>query len=245
VDDFFKPGRFDMTHLSRLACGAVFFTTGCVAFPDSEKTAQVSPQFFESAPPTVAKSPPPPAAEDTLCMRVHVVGHKVLAANPQIGLRPTFATIQAPAPEIFHVDQRVIYITDGLVKQLPSEADLAAVLAFQLARMVAEREARVKQDLKLAAARPPIQLPIGGTGPMSATDMASTAELAKYDKKRSDLQQAATKINPETLARNYLEGAGFLRTDFDRVQAALQSAEKNYSLERRLKGQPGPSARSR
>lgn len=214
---------------------------GCVTPP--EKTAQVSGQFFDSspAPASVAKSPIP-AADTSICARVDFVGRKVVAANPQIGMRPLFATIQSPTPEIFHVDQRVIYVTDSLVKQLPSEGDLAAVLSFELARMVAERESRVKQDLKFSAVRPPIQLPIGDPGAFGPTDMASAVELAKYDKVRRDLQQLPAKLNPETLARNYLEQAGFQRTDIDRVQPQLQAAEKNSALEKQVKGIPAPNA---
>ncbi len=230
-----------MPQFSRLAYCAVCLCVGCVGLPDQEKTASVSSQFFESGPPLVAKSAPPPAADETVSIRVDFVGRKVIGANPQIGMRPLFATIKSPTPEIFHVDQHVIYMTDGLVKLLPSEADLASVLSFELGRMVAEREARVRQDLKFNAARPPIQLPIGGTGPMSATDMASTAEMAKYDKQRREAVQVPKKLNPETLARNYLEQAGFLRTDIDRIQSQLQAAEKNSTLERQVRGIAAPN----
>lgn len=234
-----------MSQFSRFAYGALLFANaGCMALTETEKTAQVSPQFFESAPTSVARSPVP-AAEDSLCVRVDFVGRKVAAANSQIGVHPKFATIQSPSPELFHVDQRVIYITDGLVKQLPTEADLAAVLAYELGRIVAEREARARLDLRAAAARPPIQVPIGSTGPSAATDMVATVEMAKYDKARRDLQKAPEKLDPQELARKYLEGAGYLRTDFDRVQPQLQAAEKNVSLERLVKGQPAPNTWSR
>jgi predicted Zn-dependent protease len=234
-----------MTHLSRLPYAFLLLTAvGCVGLPEPEKTPQVSGQFFE-APPAAMPKAQLPRPEDSLSVRVDFVGHKLVAANPQIGLRPLFAAAQSPTPEIFHVDRRFIYVTDGLVKQLPSEADLAAVLAFELARMVSEREARVRQDLKLAAARPPIQLPIGGTGPLAATDMVSTFEMAKYDKERRDLLKPSTKLHPETLARDYLESAGYSRTDFDRVQPILQAAEKNSALERHVRGLPAPSVWSR
>jgi predicted Zn-dependent protease len=236
-----------MAHLPRLAYGAALSLTGCVAWPETEKTAQVSGQFFESATTSaVTAKPNLPQADDTMCIRVDVVGRKLVAENPQIGMRPLFWTVGVPTPELFHVEQRFVVITEGLVKQLPSEADLAAALSYELARMVAEREARVKHDMKVGAARPPIQLPIGGgAGPMAATDMASTAELAKYDKQRRDRQQAPSKLNPETLARNYLEEAGYLRTDFDRVQPFLQAADRNSSLERQIKGISMPNAWTR
>jgi predicted Zn-dependent protease len=214
--------------------------TGCVGMEDTAKTAQVSSPLFEAPPTTVAKSQAP-AADPSVSLRVDVVGRKVLAANPQIGMSPMFGTIQSPTPEIFHVDQKVVYVTDGLVKQLPSEGDLAAALSYELARMVAEREARVKQDIKYNTPRPPIDLPIGGPSP-SAADMASTAEMAKYDRKRREVAQAPAKLNPETLARGYLEKAGFMRTDFDRALPSLQAADKNSTWERQMKGVAAPNA---
>lgn len=208
----------------------------------AEETAQVSSQFFEAAPARTARKPAP-AAEDSICIRVDAVGRKVLAANP-IGMQPLFATFQSSTPEIFHVDQKMVCITDGLVKQLPSEADLAAALSYELARMVAEREARVKNDLKQAEIRAPIQLPIGENGGQpSAADMASTVEMARYEKKRQAIRQpAAVRVNPETLARDYLKSAGYDRTELDRVLPLLQAAEKNFTIERQVKGTTIPSA---
>ena len=75
--------------------------------------------------------------------------------------------------------------------------------------------------------------------------MVSTAEMAKYDKQRRDLQQAPVKLDPGELARKYLEGAGYQRVDFDRVQPQLQAAEKNSAQERHIKGLPAPNSWSR
>ena len=72
--------------------------------------------------------------------------------------------------------------------------------------------------------------------------MVSTFEMAKYDRQRIEAQKPSVKLNPETLARNYLEQAGFMRTDIDRVQPQLQAAEKNFALERQVKGIPAPNA---
>lgn len=228
-----------MTRISRLAWCALPLLTGCVS---TEETAQVSSQFFEAAPARTARKPAP-AAEDSICIRVDAVGRKVLGANP-IGLQPIFATFQSPTPEIFHVDQKMVCITDSFVKQLPNESELAAVLSFELARMVAEREARVKSDLRQMEVRTPITLPIGDNGGQaSAADMMSTVELAKYEKKRDAARKMnAARINPQTLARDYLQKAGYDRTEFDKVQPLLDAAEKNYALERQMKGMVLPSA---
>src|SRR5271165_322592 len=49
-------------------------------------------------------------ADPDLGWRVDAVGRKLLAANPQTRLTPLFAAIGAPTPEIFHVDQTVVYV---------------------------------------------------------------------------------------------------------------------------------------
>lgn len=208
---------------------------GCTTFQDAP-LAQVSSQFFDPAPAGRVSHAPVPAAEDSICVRVDYVGRKLLAANPQIGVKPLFATIQAKDAELFHVDQRVIYITDGLVKQLPSEADLSAALAYELARMVAEREARVKQDIKQIEPRPPIQVPIGNIGQGSMGDMVSTVEMAKYDQKRQRYREATARPDADQLARDYLDRAGCQRADFDRVKPTLTAAARNSLLERQIRG---------
>ena len=55
------------------------------------------------------------------------VGRKVVAANPQLGMRPLFATIQSPTPEIFHVDQRVVAPRRRLLPALRRARDFQLV----------------------------------------------------------------------------------------------------------------------
>jgi len=79
--------------ISHLLSGAMLVTSGgCMGLFDPEKTAQVSPQFFESAPSSVARSPLP-LAEDSVCVRVDFVGRKLVGANQHVGLKPLFMTI--------------------------------------------------------------------------------------------------------------------------------------------------------
>ena len=214
--------------------------TGCMDL-GADKTAQVSSHFLDAAPVTTTSRAPIPAATDSLCVRVDFVGRKLVAANPQLGMKPLFATIRADQSELFHVEQKIVYITDGLVKKLPSEAELASALAFELGRMIAEREARMKQELKQIEPRPPIQVPIGNSGQFPNSDMVTVAETARYDQKRKEIREAVTRPNPETLARNYLEKAGFQRVDFDRARPALRDAEANSAFEKQIKGFVAPN----
>ena len=127
------------------------------------------------------------------------------------------------------------------MKKLPSEAELASALAFELGRMIAEREARMKRELKQIEPRPPIQVPIGNSGQFPNSDMVTIAETARYDLKRKEIREAGTRPNPEVLARNYLEKAGFQRVDFDRARPALRQAESNSALEKQIKGYVAPN----
>jgi hypothetical protein len=216
-----------------LACPA------CVNFEmPGQKTEQVSPFFDGPTPGTRSAKPNMPGADESICIRVDTVGRKVVAANPQLGLQPHFAAFGSETPEMFHVDHKVVCITDGLVKKLTTEADLAAALSYELGRMVAEREARLKQELKAAPVRPPMQVTVGGAGQFAGPDMAAAVEMARYDQAVQERKKASliTRPDPDLLARDYLERAGFQRTDLDRIQPVLAVASKNGSLERQVKG---------
>ena len=88
--------------------------------------------------------PPRPGTEET-ASRVLAVGQKIVVANPQIGLRPTFATVAAPHPEIFHhggpFEGMQVFISEGLVnRRKEPDAELAALLCLELGKIVTERE---------------------------------------------------------------------------------------------------------
>src|SRR3546814_14152828 len=68
------------------------------------------------------KPKPSPATEEA-SLRVVQVGQKLLAANPQIGLKPLFSTIGPstagpPAEEIFHAGKNQVVITETLVRKI-------------------------------------------------------------------------------------------------------------------------------
>ena len=79
--------------------------------------------------------------------RVLAVSRKLIDANPQAGLRPLFITAGSPHPEIFHdgggMNGYHVVVSEGLVNQCKTEAELAAVLALEMGKIVAEREAAV------------------------------------------------------------------------------------------------------
>jgi hypothetical protein len=226
----------------------VVTTAGCV--PQQQDTRLVSANAF-GAPPAAAPRPQvsfKPASSEAAA-RVEQVAQKVLAANKQTGLRPLIRTIGAPVgdvmtasaktpePEVFHHGTAEIFVTEGLVKQCPSEGELAAVLCSELAKMVAQREALAASQTRLPERRPPMDVPVGNdnAGSFGPADQTHLAELAKFDDdRRRASRPAPPPPDPQKLARLYLERAGYPAASLDVVAPVLQAAAKNGNFEKQL-----------
>jgi hypothetical protein len=201
-------------------------------------TALVSGNPFgvEAPAPAPTRANYAPAAHD-VSLRVDKIGKEVLEANKQIALRPLFGTIGVDQLEIFHVDSSLIYVTEGLVKKCPTNSELAAVLAAELGKMVAEREARVTPEVRNPDKLPPIRLPVGNNAQGRETDFTAVAELGRFEMANPKTPpRSMPRLDPMMLARGYLEKAGYQATDLDSVSQVLDAAEKNIALERHFKG---------
>ncbi|MBI3409541.1 MAG: hypothetical protein HY040_14470 [Planctomycetes bacterium] len=223
-----------------LAC--VLFS-GCLLLPDNDSGIQtVSHNPFDVFTPARAatKVNYSPASQE-VALRVDFVGRKILAENPQIGMKPLFATAGSAKEEIFHQDTRMVWITEGLVKQCKEEGELAALMALELAKMVAERETTANPQVRQTEQRLPINVPIGNAGQFHDQDQTGVAELARYEKNNPKKAPVPARPNAQNLARGYLEKAGFHRTDLDRIEPLLQRADRNFELERQMKGLPPQS----
>jgi hypothetical protein len=212
---------------------------GCFPLVEGDKTtALVSNNPFGAEPP-----PPAPTkanyapADERVSRRVDKIGRDLLAANKQIGLKPLFATIGVEQPEVFHIETNMVYVTEGLVKQCRTDAELAALLSVELGRMVAEREARTSPEVRNPDKMPPIRVPVGNNAQGRETDFTTVAELSRFEK-ANPKTPSRTLPRPDSmkLARVYLENAGYQAADLDSVNPLLQAAEKNIALERHFKG---------
>jgi hypothetical protein len=222
---------------------------GCVF--DEPKAALVPATSFVGGAPVapglpVSRANYPPAPLESAA-RVDTVGMQLLAANKEIGLQPQFRTIGAPQLEVFHYGTSNILITEGLVKACATDGQLAAVLARELAKMVAEREALAAPETRRPERLPPMDVRVGndnggGFGPSS--DQTHLAELGKYEKERKHQDRPLTGPDPDALARGYLTKAGFAPADLDATLPTLQSAAQNTSFARQLKVAPSPQARN-
>lgn len=219
---------------------------GCLpeSFGRTDKVERVPTNPFSGGGPSSTESmkqvnyAPAPAE---LSQRVDFIGRKLIAANPQIAMRPCFATAGSPNPEIFHQGTNTLWITAGMVQQCKTEPQLAAVMSYELGRMVSEREAKASPTSRNPDGLPPPEVPIGQAANMSGQDMTHQAELGRHDRANPRARRGWPAPDPNLLARMYLEKAGYPKTELDGVQLLLQSAERNYILEKQMKG---PQAQS-
>lgn len=232
--------------LSRWSLGVACLLAGCqpVQLFQAPKTATVSSNPFGLQETRRAAKVSYQPADETLCIKVDGIGRKLLAANPQLGLKTTlFATIgNAPQPEIFHTGAGMIYMTEGLVRRCANEGELAALLALELGKIVADREAAASPQMRDPERPPPIQVPIGNAGQVTNPDLVHQVELAKFEQQRPKRQRSLPRPDPQQLARGYLEKAGYEIADLDSAQPLLQAAQQNMTLERQFNGTLIPSA---
>jgi hypothetical protein len=211
--------------------------------------------FEKESTPLVPESPfgrrpvPAPTTQATFApasteaaARVDQLGRNLLVANPQLGIRPLFRTIGAPQAEIFHRGTAEVFISEGLVKQCPTDGQLAALLCLELGKMIAEREAQAGQAVLHPNLEPPPDAPVGNDygSFMGAADLTRQAELAKY---RAPAARApsAPPPDPQELARVYLQKASYPATELDAVAPLLRQAAGNSGLEKSvITGPPRP-----
>src|SRR5689334_2294552 len=105
-----------MRHASWWILPGLCVLARCISTEGTQGLPLVSGNPFGTPPPTVGVTKPPPGSSDT-AFKVDYVGRKLIDANKQIGLRPYFYTAGVPTLEVFHIDTKAIYVTDGVVNR--------------------------------------------------------------------------------------------------------------------------------
>lgn len=218
---------------------------GCVD-KDSNLPLVSSSPFTPAAEVKAGAPVPHVAASEAVALRVSLLGQKILTANRQSGLAPTFHAIGVPAPEVFHRGDSELYVTEGLARLCKTDAQLAAVLALEMGKMVAQREARATPATRRGDQLPPEEARIGtdAGGTFGPADGTHLFELAKFEKQRPRVRTPLPLPEPAALARGYLEKAGYSGKDLDAAAPILKAARANLALEKQLVTSP-PSVPAR
>jgi hypothetical protein len=213
---------------------------GCFGQKETTQLVPESPFGKAQPAPGIQRAAHSPASVETAA-RVDRLGRQILAANPQIGIKPLFVTIGAPQIELFHRNTSELTVTEGLVRQCATEGQLAAILCVELGKMVAEREALAAPQARRPDRQPPPDLRIGGEDNMfGPPDLTHQAELAKYDPPRRRDTTPPALPDPQQLARLYLTKAGFTAVELDQAAPILGMAQSSSVFEKQLT-QPGPA----
>ena len=162
--------------------------------------------------------------------RVDSIGGQILAANPDITVRPLFLTIGAPAVTAFHRGTTEVYVSDGLVQRCKTDGELAAVLCNELAKMMVEAQAQGK--VKPPPERdPPFTPRIHNdvAGSQSDPDQTHLAEQALFEKQnpRRRPVNLPPEQDPNVLARGFLTKSGFTADDLSKASVLIRQAEAN------------------
>ena len=128
-----------------LLSASVLFVAGCtpsqkVTIPTDNPLSQAMPGPVLPAP---AMKPPTSPVTGENVKRIEPVLQSILAANPELSIKPKIMVIGSPDPEIFHRDTSVIWVTDGLVQRCTDDTQLTAVLSWELAKMVSQHSALI------------------------------------------------------------------------------------------------------
>jgi hypothetical protein len=212
---FFRASLFGLTVGVSLPCGCQQ-----MALAPAPPLAPAPSGYHATTAKTATAAPTLPATPQEA--RVQDVGNKLLAANPQIHLKPHFVVLHTDQRELGHVaEENHVVISEGLVNSCATEGQLAAVVSAELAKLVAERQEKAAASNRDQYREPPPDVPIGRDAMMFGdADQMRKAELAKlgYDRRRP---KDVAPPDPSDLARSYLRRAGYAEAELQGVQSLL------------------------
>ena len=168
--------------------------------------------------------------------RVDVLGRKIIEQNTFTGIEPLCLAIGTEEPILFHRGTDELIISEGLIQQCKTEAELAAVLCTELGQMVAEkrnaRRAGVERDTIPDAGLPGGTSIAGGV----ADDPGRAAELAFRERERPRSTPTSSPADGKDVARELMRGAGFDPAELDRVQPLLKQSARGEALRKQMSG---------
>lgn len=183
------------------------------------------------------ESPKGPIASTKAATRVHAIGSKLLASNPnEFSTRPVFFTAGVSEPMLFSKRDGQVVISEGLVNRCATDDELAAVLSAELANLSANSNKDNTRHEELPPA-PRLTSDVVGSG--NAPDMTRMAEEGFMNKRNTPSGRRpvdSAKADRTTLCRNYLKKASFDPESYSKIEPWLKEAEENADKRDFMKG---------
>jgi predicted Zn-dependent protease len=153
--------------------------------------------------------------DDQLQAYVQEVGRRIAAASERPELPWSFRVVDDPTPNAFALPGGFIYITRGMLNLLTSEAELASVLAHEVAHVTARHSVNQVTQQQLAQ----LGFGIGGALFPAVQSLAPVIgaglELLFLKHGRDDEREA------DEIGFRYVREQGYATAEFDDVFAAL------------------------
>jgi hypothetical protein len=229
-----------MKRLATLTAGAaLLFSTGCMH--DGEWSVRKA-LGWDDSPPNRVVTPLPkdvPKPNPAIAERVELLGRKVIAQNTFVGVDPLFHTIGVKENVLFHIGPERLVISEGLVEQCKTDAELIAVLCSELGQMVAEKRTAKAFGRDVD----PIPDATHGAGPFpggSAFDAGQQVNLAYHDKQFPRGTPRPDPIDAKHAARDLLVGAGYSPAELDRVEPLLKQSARGEQLKKQMSASAPP-----
>lgn len=146
----------------------------------------------------------PPA----LLRQLRPIGSNLAAAADQPDLHFEFSTLADPIPGSYHCAGGHVYVSTGMLRVLDRQEDLAAVLALEIAGLIAERDSANR-------------MPFAGSMP-SAGPNDEFLQRALAAKEGPPIGAPARR-QVERLARKLLRRAGYSSVDFAEMRMRIES----------------------
>jgi len=165
---------------------------------------------------------------------VNAVGQKLAAHSDRPDITYTFTVLDSPDINAFATPGGYVYINRGLVTYMKSEAQLAAVLAHEIAHITARhsaRQQRAQTTTNVAATVLAILSRSGDVG--EATALWGTAAVRGYGR---DME-----LEADSLGAGFMAAAGY---DRNAVIEVLSLLKDNERFEKRRARETGREART-
>ncbi|MER3417294.1 MAG: hypothetical protein C4297_13960 [Gemmataceae bacterium] len=178
------------------------------------------PHLPKATPYSEAVVPATPTSSHT---RIQRVTQHLLQANPEIRWNPRLVIVATPAIELRPQSDGRLLISEGLLQHCVSDGQLSAAIGYGLARWVVEQEHAGQQRAhQQREPLPPLDFGKDG-GRFGEADLSYQASLGRLGLDRRQPTVQASVPDAATLARTYLQRAGYSPSELDSILGLLQN----------------------